>query len=404
MLLATAGFLAAAGGCGKKGPPLAPLNLAPEAPQGLVGRRLGDTVYLQMRVPAKSASGTGPFSVDHLDVYAVTIAPGAVMPANRDLLKPEHVVGTIAVQPPLDPDAPEPETPDPRPRPGDMVTFTERLTAAQMTPETLTQPPAAKTPPPAPSTPSGQPAAPVPPSGPQVLTRLYVVQGVPRRGSAAARSPRVEIPLLRAPDPPTPGSSSWDESSIILTWTPPATNTDEASGVQYNVYAAPAAGSGAAAAPPGSPAAPAPLNPQPLSDTTFSHPGAEPGKEQCFVLRSVAMVGTAAIESAPSAPACVTPQDTFAPAPPAGLAAVGGAGVVNLIWDASPASDLAGYLVLRGPAGGDTLQPLTPQPIAETRFSDRTAAPGVRYAYAVVAIDKAGNRSAPSDKVEEAAR
>ena len=90
---------------------------------------------MQMRVPAKSASGTGPFSVDHLDVYAVTIAPGAVMPANRDLLKPEHVVGTIAVQPPLDPDAPEPETPDPRPRPGDVVTFTERLTAAQMTPE-----------------------------------------------------------------------------------------------------------------------------------------------------------------------------------------------------------------------------------------------------------------------------
>ena len=59
--------------------------------------RLGDSVFLEMKVPAKSATGTGPYSIDHLDVFAVTLAPGATLPANRDLLKPEHVIAKIPI-------------------------------------------------------------------------------------------------------------------------------------------------------------------------------------------------------------------------------------------------------------------------------------------------------------------
>jgi fibronectin type 3 domain-containing protein len=117
------------------------------------------------------------------------------------------------------------------------------------------------------------------------------------------------------------------------------------------------------------------------------------------------MVGpTFQIESDPSRPICVTPKDTFPPGAPKGLAAVASTGVVNLIWDANTEADLAGYIVLRGEAGGATLQPLTAEAVKETRYTDRTARPGVRYAYQIVAVDKAGNRSAPSNRVEEAAR
>ena len=49
-----------------------------------------------------------------------------------------------------------------------------------------------------------------------------------------------------------------------------------------------------------------------------------------------------------SAPACVTPADTFPPAPPKQLAAIAGAGVINLIWEPNSEADLAGYIVLRG--------------------------------------------------------
>jgi hypothetical protein len=401
--------------CGKKGPPLAPLNLAPEAPATIVARRLGDTVYLQMKVPAKSAAGTGPYSIDHIDVYAVTLAPGSIPPPNRDLLKPEHVVAKIPVAPPPDPDAPEPPSDEKRPHPGDLVTFVEKLTPAALTPQEITKPPKAPKVPKTPTTappaapvvpaPAGAPAVPPPPVGPVVLTRLYVVRGVSSKRHEGAPSARIEVPLLTAPGAARAGTKqpTWDETSVTVAWEPPASTSDEAPGVLYNVYAVPAAGS----LPVGVPAAaPEPLNPKPLEVTTFTHEGAAPGKEQCFVVRSVAPVGTATIESDPSDPICLTPKDIFPPAAPKSLQAVGSAGVVNLIWDANTESDLAGYLVLRGEAPGDTLQPLTPEPIKETRYQDRTTRPGVTYVYAVVAVDRATppNRSAPSNRVQETAR
>ena len=93
-------------------------------------------------------------------------------------------------------------------------------------------------------------------------------------------------------------------------------------------------------------------------------------------------------------------------AAPKALSVVAGTGTINLGWDANTEADLAGYLVLRGEAPGDTLQPLTPAPITGTSYEDKTARPGVRYAYAIVAVDKASppNRSAPSARVEETAR
>ena len=415
--------------CGKKAPPLAPLNMAPEAPRTFTARRLGDTVYLQMTVPDKSMSGRGPYSVDHLDVYAVTLAPGAVMPPNRDLLKPEHVIATIPVRPPPDPDVePEPDANETRPLPGDVVTFVEKLTEAQLVAQQITKPPppektpkpsskgAAQTPPTGPAPPGaalpgaatpgaaaaagvpGAAAAPLP--VPTVLTRLYVVQGVPKKGRGAMPSARLQVPLLQAPGAPVSGKPTADETSVTVAWDPPPSTTDEAPGVLYNVYAVAAKGS----TPPAAPSAPAPLNDKPLSDQSFVHDGAEPGKEQCFVVRSVAAVGNVLIESDPSTPICVTPKDTFPPAAPKGLAAVASPGVINLIWDANHEPDLAGYVILRGEAPGDTLQPLVKTPITETRYADRTTKPDIRYVYVVVAVDKTGNRSGPSNRVEEAAR
>jgi fibronectin type 3 domain-containing protein len=79
--------------------------------------------------------------------------------------------------------------------------------------------------------------------------------------------------------------------------------------------------------------------------------------------------------------------------------------VINLIWEPSSAADLAGYLVLRADAAaGAALAPLMKEPIAATTYADTAVQPGVRYIYAVVAVDKAGNRSAESNRQEETAR
>lgn len=401
-------LLPALSSCGKKAPPLAPQSLSPEAPRTVAARRIGDTVYVQMTVPDKSATGRGPFSVDHIDVYAVTIAPGSVTPPNRVLLKPEHVIAKIPVQPPPELEA-EPDPTDQRPLPGQVVTFVETLTDAQLAPFVAPKPPPEKTPkPPKPSStapaPAAGPATPAAPVGPQVLTRIYVAQGVPKTGRGGLASPRLEVPLLQPPGAPQPAAPTADETSVTVKWEPPAATTDEAPGVLYNVYAVPSAGAAPGGAPAPRVSAPQPLNDKPIAEQTFVHAGAQAGKEQCFVVRSVAALGTSMIESEASKPVCVTPSDTFPPAAPKGLAAVASAAVINLIWDANTEADLAGYVILRGEATGATLQPLVREPIRDTRYADRTTQGNVRYVYVIVAVDKAGNRSAPSIRVEETAR
>jgi hypothetical protein len=171
----------------------------------------------------------------------------------------------------------------------------------------------------------------------------------------------------------------------------------------YNVYAARAAVADAGAARGALPATP--LNATPLTAPRFEIAEVKFGQEQCFEVRTVQAHGPAVVESAPSPAACVTPRDTFAPAAPRNLAAVGAEGAINLIWEASGAADLAGYLVLRAEGGG-AWQAITPAPIRETTFRDTGVRAGVRYVYAVVAVDTAvpPNRSPESNRVEETAR
>ena len=103
---------------------------------------------------------------------------------------------------------------------------------------------------------------------------------------------------------------------------------------------------------------------------------------------------------------CVTFVDTFPPAAPQALTAVGSQGEVSLLWRPNDEADLAGYLVLRGLPGDETLHPLMDAPLTGNTYRDTTAEPGVRHAYAVRAVDTAAtpNPSEPSDRVEAAAR
>jgi hypothetical protein len=151
---------------------------------------------------------------------------------------------------------------------------------------------------------------------------------------------------------------------------------------------------------------PAPVNRQPLPVPEFTDPRIEFGVERCYAVRTINVFGKLQQESEPSKTVCVTPRDTFAPEPPRGLIAVASNGVISLSWDPNSEKDLAGYLVLRGEERGAPLQPITREPIQATTFEDKTVKTGVRYLYAVVAIDKATppNTSGQSNRIEETAR
>ena len=70
--------------CGKKGPPLAPLRLVPGQVSDLTVRRVGPEVQLRFKLPTSNANGPGRIDLDHVEIYAVTVAPGSVTPPNRD--------------------------------------------------------------------------------------------------------------------------------------------------------------------------------------------------------------------------------------------------------------------------------------------------------------------------------
>ena len=447
-VLGIALLLATLAACGKKGPPLAPLHLVPAAVGELTARRSGDDVELRFSLPSANANGPGDIDLARVEVYAITIAQGAVTPPNRDLLVNARVVGTIAVRPPpVQGETPAPGAPpDKRPAPGERVTFVDQLTAEKLKPVVSTQKPAAGGPKPAGQTPGAEgqkpavegekpavegqkegqkpegagvvagqkpelegqkpeggavkpegavaAAAAVPPApvGAPYPTRIYAIRGLSRSGRPGVPSTRVVVPLLGAVPPPTAVAAQLPtEKAVVVDWTPPVAEPG-GTPLAFNVYRREDTAT--------------PLNPSPLADVKFETGSVEYGKEQCYVVRTVQTFQSVTLESPPSAPGCLTPLDKFPPAAPKGLRAVAEDGAVNLVWDQNAEADLGGYLVLRAEAPGDTLLPLTAEPIADATYRDATVKPGVRYVYAVVAVDKVTprNQSAPSAREEVTAR
>ena len=172
----------------------------------------------------------------------------------------------------------------------------------------------------------------------------------------------------------------------------------------YNVYAAPNTPS-VETSPDTGPRPPVvPLNAALLTTPLFSDPRVEFGTERCYVVRRVELVAAVPIESAASSPICVTPVDKFAPAAPKSLVSVATTSAVSLIWDANSEGDIAGYVVLRGEAPGDKLAPFTETPITDAAYLDASVRRSRTYVYEIVAVDKAGNQSASSNRVEETIR
>lgn len=175
----------------------------------------------------------------------------------------------------------------------------------------------------------------------------------------------------------------------------------------YAVFdvSAPASGAEAPAPDPYAITQPAPLVPASAA-TELVLKGVTFGVERCFVVRPVDQVFGVTVIGPASPKACITPLDTFPPAAPRSLQAIAGSGVINLIWEANSEPDLAGYMVLRGEAPGDTLQAITTEPVTGTTYRDETVRPGTRYVFAVVAVDRAEPRnvSAQSNRAEETAR
>ena len=205
-----------------------------------------------------------------------------------------------------------------------------------------------------------------------------------RRGAVSDFLPVALGPL---PDAPAAPDAKYDEQTLTLSW-------KAATGTSYQIYDVT------------SPAAKTPgLSQTLLTAGEWKRPVTFNARV-CFALRAVRTAGPVQFESAPSAPWCGTPADTFPPPAPTGLVAFASEGSIDLTWEPVTAADLAGYLVLRSDGTSDTLRPLMTTPVTTPSFKDSSAKSGVRYIYAVVAVDNAApaNRSKESNRVEETGR
>lgn len=92
-----------------------------------------------------------------------------------------------------------------------------------------------------------------------------------------------------------------------------------------------------------------------------------------------------------------------APAAPGGLLAQANAASIRLDWQASPATDLAGYTIFRSESAGGPYNTIA-RNITTTSFVDNTAtSSGGQYFYAIKAVDHSLNRSDYSNEVSAAA-
>ena len=428
--------------CGKKGSPLPPLQRIPAEVADLTARRFGDTHYVSLTVPSSNVDGVSPADITRVEVYAIT-ADRIPEPAEYGRAEFREVATLVASEPVRRPRPPLPPTPPAQPPPpplpeepglpqGGRLVFVETLTDELRQPVELppldvpgledeAEPQASRL-----SLPLGAR------DDRDAIRRFYFARPVGPGRRSGPVSALATVPLGPTSRPPSlPPEATWDESSLTLTWQsapdarlsqmapaegdllPARPVVEGPSPTRYNVYDVTPGGAAVAdpasvAIPPGEPPpptdVPTPLNPEALSSLAFTLDPVWFGTERCFVVRPVDQVAGVAIDGPASPPVCVTPVDTFPPAAPQSVAAVASAGAISLIWDTNEETDLEGYLVLRGPAPGDTLRALTPSPIAETTFRDDTVDGGVRYVYVVVAVDAAGNLSAQSARVEETAR
>jgi hypothetical protein len=413
----TAALAIAGAGCGKKGPPLAPFVRIPAAVETLDARRVGHDVYVTLTVPAENIDASTPADVRRVEVYGYT---GATPPVRGRFLQGGVAVATVDVPPAAAPGERPSETPPPTLQ-GMPITVLDTLT-----PDELAAPP--------PADQAGAPGA--APAGPP--RRFYMAIAFSERGVPGPPGRVIELPLAPLPEPPAAPSIAYTAAAVTLSWErpgalvaslferalprePPPAGLDARSSTEpppppqpegptlYNVYRETAPDPLVLPAPAGDEAPvapPLPLNPMPLAGLTYTDPVSLDERERCYTVRAVRGAPPAIVEGEASPRACVRPIDVFAPAAPAGLATIASANAISLIWEPGTEPDLAGYLVLRGEAGGDTLTPLTPEPIPDAQFTDDRVAPGVRYVYRVIAVDRRlplPNASAPAI-IEETAR
>ncbi len=216
----------------------------------------------------------------------------------------------------------------------------------------------------------------------------YALVYVSRKGRESAPSEVVHLDPRTPLAPPGAPKAEAGDGFVALSWSP---HPEAPASIGFSVHRRLQEASNYPEAP---------LNPEPLSTSSFEDGTAVFGAASCYVVSAV-LPPAASITSARSEEVCITPEDRFAPLAPSGLVAVPSAGAILLSWREVDAPDRKGYRVYRGASPEGPFEHLAE--VNEPSYTDGSAAPGETYFYAVTAIDDApGVNESPQSEVVEA--
>ena len=348
---------AAASGCGKKGPPLPPVRVLPRPAQNVHVRQIGPDVVIEATLSLSRTDGS-------------PLGPGAAVRIMKMRPAPTLKPRGVSVRYLLVVFQKEAKV---------VISFSGAELQHALTSGRLVYHERGA----ADVGPGAVPGAP----GPRYL---YAVQVVDEQEERSPLSVPQEIQLAPPPKAPVGLAATAAEGEVRLSW---ESGEPGATKELFNVYRR-------AAAEEEEPLQP--LNLAPIPDRTCVDTKFQYGVTYRYSVRALLTPPPPLRESAPSAEVEVRPLDVYSPKAPTGLAAAVEGQAIKLYWFPNSEPDLRGYRIYRRQEGQE-FRLIGEVDAAETSFADTTAARGVRYHYAVTAVDGATppNESARSEEVSE---
>ncbi len=247
------------------------------------------------------------------------------------------------------------------------------------------------------------------------LVHYFVVRTTGPKGDRSAFSNQAALIPFAPPAPPTEIKLAGKADGVEVSWTYP----EQPAAAPPAAATAPsaAAATSASASSTAPPAKPVPerilgfnVYRRDATTKTFGAPvRAAPGEYRSTV-DTTARFGESYIysvtaitdpgplrESAIQGEAEIKYVDRFPPPAPTEVVALAETGSVRIVWRASSAPDLGGYLVYRRQGAAGDFRKLTEQPITDLQYQDMSVARGATYTYRVTAVDKSGNESPPGE-------
>jgi len=336
-------------GCGKRKPPLPPIEKVAQRVE-IAGIQRGNKIILSWTMAARNASDKSVLNISRADIYRLT------EPANSSSNLSEEEFASrstlIATIPISDSDFARKQ-----------MTFTDTLNFA------------------------GQSA------------RIrYAIRFANATGQKAGFSNFLVIePTAKVADIPKDLTAKISQNSIEIGWVQPTQNIDGSTPpniLGFNIYRIDDEKKTHKV-----------MNNSPVTTEKFSDKSFEFEKEYTYFVRTVSLGSNGEpLESADSEIIKVLPKDNFPPGAPSAVTIAASPNTISIFFASNVENDIAGYKVYRStdrnlPKSDWNL--LNPQLLTTNTFQDTTVESGKTYYYYLTAVDKFGNVSEISDVVGE---